>query len=212
MRNLLILLVIVVASYQLYTRYQSDAASAYDEYGNPQTLLFTMNGCKPCDDARQLLKKRGVEFEEFNVSDGEAQAGVMKSYGGRSSFPYLVSGNQTLSGFYRHQVISTLAEVYGDEILTRRERKLMAPHFDAAGNARVVMYATERCGYCAKTRAYFNDEGIKFTEFDIDRDAAAKRNFKSLEAPGTPLVYVGYRRIDGFNRKKLDQALLAYQY
>lgn len=212
MRNLFILLVIVAASYQIYTRYLSTGVSAFDEEGNPQTLLFTMNGCRPCDDARELLTNRGIEFEEFNVSDGEAQARVMKSYGGGRGFPYLVSGDQSLSGFYRHQVISTLAEVYGDQILSRRERKLMAPHFDAAGNARVVMYATERCGYCTKARAYFNDEGIEFIEFDIDRDAAAKRNFKALEAPGTPLVYVGYRRIDGFNRKKLDQAMLAYQY
>ena len=212
MRNLFILLIIVAASYQIYTRYPSSAVSAYDEYGNPHTLLFTMNGCKPCDDARELLTRRGVEFEEFNVSDDEVQARKMKSYGGGRSFPYLVSGDQTLSGFYRHQVISTLAEVYGDQILTRRERKPMAPHFDTAGNARVVMYATERCGYCIKARAYFNDEGIEFTEFDIDRNTAAKRNFNALEAPGTPLVYVGYRRIDGFNRNKLDQALLAYQY
>ncbi|MBT8129151.1 MAG: glutaredoxin family protein, partial [Gammaproteobacteria bacterium] len=98
MRNLLILLVIAVASYQLYTRYQSSAASAYDEYGNAKTLLFTMNGCSPCDDARELLTTRGVEFEEFNVSNGELQASKMKSYGGGRSFPYMVSGNQTLSG------------------------------------------------------------------------------------------------------------------
>lgn len=63
-----------------------------------------------------------------------------------------------------------------------------------------------------EARAFFNDEGIEFTEFDIDRNAAARRNFKALEAPGTPLVYVGYRRIGGFNRKKLDRALLACQY
>ena len=125
MRNLVILLVIVAGSYQLYTRYQSYVASAYDEYANPQTLLFTMNHCKPCDDARALLIERGVEFEEFNVSDGEAQAKKMKSYGGGRGFPYLVSGNQTLSGFYRHQFISTLAEVYGDQILTRPERILI---------------------------------------------------------------------------------------
>ena len=89
MRNLFILLVIAAASYQLYTRYRSAAASACDEYGNPQTLLFTMNRCQPCDDARALLIKRGVEFEEFNVSYGEARAKKMKSYGAGRSFPYL---------------------------------------------------------------------------------------------------------------------------
>jgi len=104
-------------------------------------------------------------------------------------------------------MIGVLAEVHGDQLLTRQERRIMATHFDAAGNPHVVMYATEKCGYCIKARQYFKDEGIKFTEFDVDRNAEEKRNFKALEASGTPLVYVGYRRIDGFNRKKLDEAL-----
>jgi len=210
MRNLLILVIIVTGGYQLYARYQEHATAAYDENGNPQTLLFTFNGCKPCDDARTLLKKRHVDFEEFNVSDGDEQTEKMKAYGGGKYLPYMVTGNRKLSGFSKHEMISALAEVHGQKLLTRQEQKIMARHFDSAGKPRVVMYATQRCGYCIKAREYFNDEGVEFTEFDIDKSAFAKRNFKALEAPGTPLVYVGYRRVDGFNKKKLDEALAAY--
>ena len=207
MRNLLILAVVIAGGYQLYNYYQAYATSAYDKNGNPQTLLFTANGCSPCDDARTLLKKRRVDFEEFNVSDGDEQAKKMKAYGGNRYMPYMVTGNRKVSGYNKQEMIGALAEIHGQQVLTRQERKIMAGHFDAAGNPRVVMYATERCGYCIKAREYFNDEGIEFIEFDIDRSAVAKRNFTALEAPGTPLVYVGYRRVDGFNRKKLDEAL-----
>ncbi len=209
MRNLLILAIIVAGGYQLYVRYQAYATAAYDENGNPLTLLFTFNGCKPCDDARTLLKKRQVDFEEFNVSDGDAQAEKMKAYGGGRLLPYIVTGNRKLSGYNKYEMISTLAEVHGQKLLTRQEQKIMNTHFDSAGNPRVVMYATQRCGYCIKAREYFNDEGVEFTEFDIDKSAVAKRNFKALESPGTPLVYVGYRRVDGFNKNKLDEALAA---
>lgn len=207
MRNLLIMAVLAVGSYQLYLHYQEYATAAYDENGNPLTLLFTASGCPPCDNARELLKKRRVDFEEFNVSEESEQLEKMKDFGGGRAFPYMVTGNRKVSGFDKQAIIGALAEIHGERVLTRQERKILASHFDAAGNPLVVMYATERCGYCIKAREYFDDKGIEFTEFDIDRSAVAKRNFNALGAPGTPLIYVGYRRTDGFNKKKLDEAL-----
>jgi glutaredoxin len=207
MRYLLILTILVAGGYQLYARYHEHATAAYDENGNPQTLLFTFNGCKPCDDARSLLQKRRISFKEFNVSDGDEHAETMKAYGGGRYMPYFVTGKRKVAGYNRHEIIGALAEIHGSEVLTARERKIMSRHFDAAGNPRVVMYATRTCGYCIKLREYFRDQDIAYTELDIDRDAIAKRNFRALEAAGTPLVYVGYRRVEGYNRKKLDQAL-----
>lgn len=209
MRNLLILAVVVAGSYQLYVRYVEHATAAFDENGNPQTLLFTANGCKPCEDARALLRKRRVDFEEFNVSAGDEHAEKMKAYGGERYMPYLVSGNRKVSGYNKHEIIGALVEVNGEKLLTGRERKIMSQHFDTAGNPRVVMYATRTCGYCIKAREYFNDEGVAFTDLDIDTNTVAKRNYQALEAAGTPLIYVGYRRVDGFDRRKLDDALAA---
>ena len=148
MRNLLILSILVAGGYQLYASYHEQAATAYDENGNPQTLLFTFNGCKPCDDARRLLVKRRIEFAEFNVADGDEQAEKMKHYGGGRYMPYLVTGKRRVSGYNEHEIIGALAEEYGRDLLTREEKKIMSRHFDTAGNPRVVMYATQRSGNC----------------------------------------------------------------
>ncbi len=207
MRTLLILSILVAGGYQVYARYHQQAATAYDENGNPQTLLFTFNDCKPCDDARRLLLNRRVEFAEFNVTDSDELAEKMKHYGGGRYMPYLVSGKRRVSGYNEHEIIGALAEEYGQDLLTPRERKVMNRHFDAAGNPRVVMYATQQCGYCIKAREYFSDAGIAFTELDINRDAVAKHSFSMLKAAGTPLIYVGYRRVEGFNKRKLEEAL-----
>jgi len=32
----------------------------------------------------------------------------------------------------------------------------------------VVLYATDWCGYCAKTRKFLAERGIAYTEFDIE--------------------------------------------
>ena len=41
--------------------------------------------------------------------------------------------------------------------------------------SKVIMYATDWCGYCKKARRYFRKNGISFTEYDIEKDAAAKK-------------------------------------
>ena len=38
----------------------------------------------------------------------------------------------------------------------------------AAAEAPVVLYATSWCGYCAKTRSFLAEEGIAYTELDIE--------------------------------------------
>jgi glutaredoxin len=154
-----------------------------------------------------LLVKRRIEFAEFNVADGDEQTEKMKHYGGGRYMPYLVTGKRRVSGYNEHEIIGALAEEYGRDLLTREEQKIMSRHFDTAGNPRVVMYATQRCGYCIKAREYFRDAGIAFTELDINSDAVAKRSFNALQAAGTPLIYVGYRRVEGFNKNRLEEAL-----
>lgn len=64
---------------------------------------------------------------------------------------------------------------------------------------RVVMYATDWCPYCAKAREYFADNGIRFTEYDIDKDPAARRRYDAMGATGVPVILVGDRRINGFS-------------
>jgi glutaredoxin len=64
---------------------------------------------------------------------------------------------------------------------------------------RVVMYATDWCPYCAKARQYFADNGIRYTEYDIDKDPAARRRYEAMDATGVPVILVGDTRINGFS-------------
>ena len=66
-------------------------------------------------------------------------------------------------------------------------------------NAKVVMYSTSWCGYCKKARAYFEKNGIPFTEYDIETNQRAKKQYDKLGATGVPVILVGKKRMNGFS-------------
>jgi glutaredoxin len=78
----------------------------------------------------------------------------------------------------------------------------------AAPAGPVVMYATSWCPYCAQARAYFGRKGITYTEYDIEKSATAKAEFRRLGGRGVPLILVGREKMSGFSEQGMD-ALLA---
>jgi len=68
----------------------------------------------------------------------------------------------------------------------------------------VVMYATSWCGYCAKARAYFARNRIRYTEFDVEKDPAAKAEFKRLGGRGVPLIVHGGQMMSGFSEESFE--------
>lgn len=63
----------------------------------------------------------------------------------------------------------------------------------------VVLYSTQWCGYCKQARRYFTDNGIRFTEYDVEKSARGQRDFKKLRAKGVPVILVGDQRMNGFS-------------
>ncbi|WP_220338371.1 glutaredoxin family protein [Wenzhouxiangella sediminis] len=76
---------------------------------------------------------------------------------------------------------------------------------DEGHRPRVIMYATDWCPYCAKARQYFADNGIRYTEYDIDEDPAARRRYEAMDATGVPVILVGDTRINGFSVKGFER-------
>ena len=72
---------------------------------------------------------------------------------------------------------------------------------------RVVMYGTATCPYCARARAYLNERGIAFADYDVQESPAAREAFGKLDGKGVPLILIGERRIEGFNPSVYDDAL-----
>jgi glutaredoxin len=77
-----------------------------------------------------------------------------------------------------------------------------------AGNE-VVMYATTTCPYCTKVRDLLAAEGVKYTEYQIDKSEAANAEFTARGGIGVPLLYIGERRIEGFREPTIREALKA---
>lgn len=76
---------------------------------------------------------------------------------------------------------------------------------EAVRAGRVTMYATSTCGYCKKARRYFRDNGIRYTEYDIDKDQEARKRWKRLGGRGVPLILVGNRKVHGFSESAFER-------
>ena len=174
-------------------------SGAWDRDGNPHTLLFTVDRCgAPCSSARRMLRDRQVVYEELDVTSNPAHRERLASHGGRSTFPYVVMGNRHMSDYSPTRLLSAIAQQYGGVGVRPEEQAAIARNFDASGNPRLVMYATETCGYCRDARRYFARHGIDYEERQIDREPAARHDYAVLLGQGTPLLFNGFRTASGF--------------
>ena len=71
----------------------------------------------------------------------------------------------------------------------------------------ITLYATNWCGYCAATRSFFAENGIQYTERDIEQSSAASDEHRRLGGNGVPLVVVGDDLIHGYNETELRARL-----
>jgi glutaredoxin len=73
----------------------------------------------------------------------------------------------------------------------------------------VVLYSTTTCPYCTKVRELFAQQGVKFTEYQIDTSKAAAADFQSRGGLYVPLLYIGEREIAGFREQAIRDAVVA---
>jgi glutaredoxin len=76
----------------------------------------------------------------------------------------------------------------------------------------IKMYVTEWCGYCKQARAYLSRQGIRHTELDVEKSAAARAEYQSLQGRGVPVILVGTQRMNGYSEDRLAQMLKAAGY
>ncbi|MGE8100673.1 glutaredoxin family protein [Pseudomonas fluorescens] len=74
-------------------------------------------------------------------------------------------------------------------------------------NARVVLYATDWCGYCKLTRRFLDQKGIPYREFDIEKDAEARKAYEALGGRGIPMLDVNGTLIRGYEPDAILTAL-----
>ncbi|MDP3813644.1 glutaredoxin family protein [Pseudomonas sp.] len=62
----------------------------------------------------------------------------------------------------------------------------------------VVLYATQWCGYCAKTRELLAADRVAYREVDIEHDPVGEAAYKALGGQGVPVLDVKGTVIHGY--------------
>lgn len=72
----------------------------------------------------------------------------------------------------------------------------------------IVVYTTPTCGYCHQVKAYLNQRGMPFIEYDVSRDQHAAMEMVHLTGQqGVPVTLVDGQPVIGFDRPLIDQLL-----
>ena len=75
-------------------------------------------------------------------------------------------------------------------------------------NAVVEIYTTSWCHYCEQTKRYFRSRGIRFKEYDIEKDrAAARRHRRYNPRGGVPVTVINGQPIIGYAPEAFGQVL-----
>ena len=114
-------------------------------------------------------------------------------------------GDQPPSGVKSAAVQSRISSYAGTPVVSG------APSVGAT-RPEIKMYATDWCGYCRQAKAYFGRQGIRYTELDVEKSAAARDEYQRLGARGVPVILVGTQRMNGYSEERLAQMLKAAGY
>lgn len=72
-------------------------------------------------------------------------------------------------------------------------------------NNEVVIYSASWCPVCKKAKKYFRKKCIAYTEYDIEKSAKGKRDYKKLGAKGVPVIIVRGQRLNGFSAAAFER-------
>ncbi|ODU42798.1 glutaredoxin family protein [uncultured Aquimonas sp.] len=71
----------------------------------------------------------------------------------------------------------------------------------------VILFSTATCSYCAQARALLDARGVDYADLRIDDSEQARAEFEALSAVGVPVLLIGQRRIEGFRKEAILEAL-----
>ena len=78
-------------------------------------------------------------------------------------------------------------------------------------HGQVVLYATDWCPYCEKTRALLAAKGIPYHEMNIETSAEARSQYQRLAAQGVPVLLVAREVVRGYHPQTMEAALDRWQ-
>ena len=82
------------------------------------------------------------------------------------------------------------------------------PNAVRGGDPEIVLYTTSWCGWCRKTIAHLDKNGVRYDNRDIERDRQAYADLKrKTGSTGVPVIEIDGELIIGFDRNRIDELL-----
>ena len=66
----------------------------------------------------------------------------------------------------------------------------------------VTIYTTEWCGVCKRAKAFFQQNGVPFREWDVEKTEYGAIKFKQLGGGGVPVITLGSEKMMGFDASR----------
>lgn len=64
-----------------------------------KAIVWSKNQCPYCDQAKALLKQRGIEFEERKIGDGYTKEDLLEEVPSARTVPQIFLGEELVGGF-----------------------------------------------------------------------------------------------------------------
>ena len=72
----------------------------------------------------------------------------------------------------------------------------------------VTVYSTSTCPWCARTKAFLKEKGVKFKDVNVERDEkAAQEMIKKSGQMGVPVIDFNGKIIVGFDQSALEREI-----
>lgn len=73
---------------------------------------------------------------------------------------------------------------------------------------KVQIYTTPTCVYCGMTKKFFNENGVKYEEFNVASDLKKRQEMiEETGQMGVPVIKIGDSVVVGFNQPKIKELL-----
>jgi len=180
MRNIIVVVAVIAAG---YLAYQHIFNALPDE-----NMIFTLNNCELCDISKDLMDEYEIDYTEYNVEDSDANYELFKKYKGRGLPMLIIDGERIVP--------------QDDTFLRIAFSGIFEPE-----SRDVVVYTETGCGWCDKTLAFFKENDVEFTEYNIRESSEYRSEWKALGGVGVPFVMIGDIPIAGYSLKAYRAAL-----
>ena len=72
----------------------------------------------------------------------------------------------------------------------------------------VTIYSIPTCHFCQMTKAYFKENNVAFTDYNVASDLAKRQEMIDKSGQmGVPVIYVNNEMTIGFDKPRLSQLL-----